>query len=270
MEFALRFLCTLPCIWYSVGYTLVCATNEGLYARVSALDVAEIRFDHKRQGAPSSEPELGSFNLPLVVDKLVDAAKSGGFFSYIAGTAAIVLQHEKYKSKYTELPAGIYINNYLTTLPMRKGLSSSAAVCVLVATAFNRIFNLEFSQEDIMEVAFQVRCIYHDLSHHTSPKAHQINHINTLGRDVDAVAVRAHGPVCGDGTRGRGSDVFRRAPLLPAPPISAPCTRRYRRFSESSKRFLLCNCGPESLKEHSSDPPGVECVLSASGKRYSG
>ena len=33
---------------------------------------------------------------------------------------------------------GININNYRTTLPVKKGLSSSAAICVLVARAFNR------------------------------------------------------------------------------------------------------------------------------------
>ena len=100
-----------------------------------------------------------SCTLPLHLDKLLEAAKNGGFFSYIAGTTAIVLQHEKYKlqeASSRELPIGLFINNYLTTLPMRKGLSSSAAVCVLVATAFSRLFNLEFSQEEIMEIAFQV------------------------------------------------------------------------------------------------------------------
>ena len=33
---------------------------------------------------------------------------------------------------------GVSINNHTTTLPARKGLSSSAAICVMVARAFNR------------------------------------------------------------------------------------------------------------------------------------
>lgn len=141
------------------GYTLVCATNEGLHARVSALDTPEIRFDHTRSGPVGHEADIVSFSLPLDLDKLTEAAKDGGFFSYVAGTTAIVLQHETFKLKQRSnhgLPAGLFINNYLTTLPMRKGLSSSAAVCVLVATAFSRLFSLNFSQEEIMEIAFQV------------------------------------------------------------------------------------------------------------------
>lgn len=51
---------------------------------------------------------------------------------------------------------GIYINNYLTTLPMQKGLSSSAAVCVLVALSFDKFYKLELTQEEIMEIAYKV------------------------------------------------------------------------------------------------------------------
>lgn len=119
---------------------------------------AEIRFDHLRTGH-ISESDIISFTLPLELEKLIDAARSGGFFSYVAGTAAIVMQHEKYtlnRQSNHERSVGLYINNYLTTLPMRKGLSSSAAVCVLVATAFSRVFSLNFSQEELMEIAFQV------------------------------------------------------------------------------------------------------------------
>eukprot|EP00955_Chlamydomonas_euryale_P076524 362705-Chlamydomonas_euryale.AAC.6 len=58
-------------------------------------------------------------------------ARRGGFWSYVAGTAyRIVLSHDV---------SGIHVDNYRTTLPMAKGLSSSAAVCVLVARAFNMV-----------------------------------------------------------------------------------------------------------------------------------
>ena len=35
---------------------------------------------------------------------------------------------------------GLVVNNYKTDLPVKKGLSSSAAVCVLAARAFNRVY----------------------------------------------------------------------------------------------------------------------------------
>lgn len=52
------------------------------------------------------------------------------------------------------IDSGIEIENYKTTLPMGKGLSSSAAVAVTVAKAFNTLFDLHLSMEDIMELAY--------------------------------------------------------------------------------------------------------------------
>lgn len=51
-------------------------------------------------------------------------AQRGGFWSYVAGTA--------YRILVSHAVGGLEIDNYRTTLPMSKGLSSSAAVCVLV------------------------------------------------------------------------------------------------------------------------------------------
>jgi hypothetical protein len=42
---------------------------------------------------------------------------------------------------------GLVIDNYRTTLPLKKGLSSSAAICVLVARAFNRVYDLKMTRE---------------------------------------------------------------------------------------------------------------------------
>lgn len=139
---------------------MVCATNEGLYARVSALETSTLRFEHVVYC--DSEPESRVFELPMSADYLLSTAQAGGFFSYVAGTAGVVLQHDKYKARQLSSPAspaGLRIHNHHTTLPMRKGLSSSAAVCVLVATAFDKVFDLGFTQEDIMELAFQVNTL---------------------------------------------------------------------------------------------------------------
>jgi galactokinase len=76
-----------------------------------------------------------------------------GFFSYVAGTCAEVICTFAKQGK--QLTHGIEIDNYLTTLPMGKGMSSSAAVCVLVAKCFDTILNLNWSISEIMEVAFR-------------------------------------------------------------------------------------------------------------------
>lgn len=41
-----------------------------------------------------------------------------------------------------------------TTLPLKKGLSSSAALCVLVARAFNRAYGLRLTTRGEMQYAY--------------------------------------------------------------------------------------------------------------------
>ena len=49
---------------------------------------------------------------------------------------------------------GLAIDNYLMDLPLKKGLSSSAAICVLVARAFNQLYNLGLTIEAEMDLAY--------------------------------------------------------------------------------------------------------------------
>lgn len=42
-----------------------------------------------------------------------------------------------------------------TTLPLKKGLSSSAALCVLVARAFNRVHALRLTTRGEMQYAYE-------------------------------------------------------------------------------------------------------------------
>jgi UTP-glucose-1-phosphate uridylyltransferase/mevalonate kinase len=50
---------------------------------------------------------------------------------------------------------GLVIDNTLTDLPVKKGLSSSAAICVLAARAFNRVYDLKLTVRGEMELAYQ-------------------------------------------------------------------------------------------------------------------
>ena len=43
----------------------------------------------------------------------------------------------------------------MTDLPIKKGLSSSAAICVLTARAFNRVYDLKLTVRGEMELAYQ-------------------------------------------------------------------------------------------------------------------
>ncbi|MEA3267449.1 MAG: GHMP kinase, partial [Candidatus Fermentibacteria bacterium] len=55
--------------------------------------------------------------------------------------------------KYPNL--GLRLSMNKRDLPLKKGLSSSAATCVLVARAFNRIHDLNLSEEEEMEFAYR-------------------------------------------------------------------------------------------------------------------
>jgi galactokinase len=95
----------------------------------------------------------------MEVDKLKEIASLGQFFSYVAGTTAAVLESEAFTSSSCGAPSsshrGIEIDNYRTTLPTKKGLSSSAAVCVLIARCFAAVFDLSLSLEQLMEIAYR-------------------------------------------------------------------------------------------------------------------
>jgi UTP-glucose-1-phosphate uridylyltransferase/mevalonate kinase len=77
---------------------------------------------------------------------LLEEAQRGGFWSYVAGVAYQVLTNYHVR--------GLVIHNYKTDLPIRKGLSSSAAICVLTARAFNRVYDLKLTVRGEMELAY--------------------------------------------------------------------------------------------------------------------
>jgi len=123
------------------GYAIITGTNQGLHAEVkphpSKLIIRTTLEDGTRKGP---------VELPMERETLLKAAQEGGFFSYAAGVAYQVLTHYRVH--------GLEIDNNYTDLPVKKGLSSSAAVCVLVARAFNRIYDLKLTVRGEMELAY--------------------------------------------------------------------------------------------------------------------
>jgi mevalonate kinase len=74
------------------------------------------------------------------------AARAGGFFSYAAGVAAEVTARHDVR--------GLHVRITAADLPVGKGLSSSAAACVLVARAYDAAYGLGLSPRDEMELAW--------------------------------------------------------------------------------------------------------------------
>lgn len=124
------------------GYTIITGTNQGIYARV--------RRHPDKLIIRSTLPDgriMGPIEIDMNKESLLREAETGGFFSYSAGVAYQILTHY--------YVGGLEIDNYKTTLPIKKGLSSSAAICVLVARAFNKIYDLKMTVRGEMETAYQ-------------------------------------------------------------------------------------------------------------------
>jgi UTP-glucose-1-phosphate uridylyltransferase/mevalonate kinase len=123
------------------GYTLITGTNQGIYA--------EVRPHPGKLVLHSTMPDgrrIGPYEIPMSREALLAEAEKGGFFSYIAGVAYQIMTFYPVK--------GLEIDNYATDLPVKKGLSSSAAICVLTARAFNKIYDLKMTVRGEMEFAY--------------------------------------------------------------------------------------------------------------------
>jgi UTP-glucose-1-phosphate uridylyltransferase/mevalonate kinase len=122
------------------GYTIITGTNQGIYADVKQHPSRFIFHALNESGT------LKTYDLPMDSDALLEAAEGGGFISYAAGVAYQVLTNYRVR--------GIEITNTKTDLPVKKGLSSSAAVCVLTARAFNRVYDLKLTVRGEMELGY--------------------------------------------------------------------------------------------------------------------
>ena len=123
------------------GYAIIASTNQGLHAQVNSHPTKLILKTTLSDGR-----RMDPFEVPMESEALLAEAQKGSFFSYAAGVAYQILTHYQVH--------GLEIDNYLTDLPAKKGLSSSAATCVLVARAFNRIYDLKMTVRGEMEYAY--------------------------------------------------------------------------------------------------------------------
>jgi UTP-glucose-1-phosphate uridylyltransferase/mevalonate kinase len=124
------------------GYSLITGTDQGIHAEVFPHPTSLVMTST----TPDGETH-GPYEIPMEPKTLLDEAQKGGFWSYIAGVAYQALTHYHVR--------GLVINNYMTDLPIKKGLSSSAAICVLAARAFNRVYDLKLTVRGEMEMAYQ-------------------------------------------------------------------------------------------------------------------
>lgn len=123
------------------GAAIVTGTEQGITAFAEKSDKFEMT---------STAPEImdiwEDFSSPMNADKLKEVAHSDSFFSYCAGVASYMLEWYNV--------GGVKITLTSMTLPMKSGLSSSAAICVLVTRAFNQLYGLNLSTLGEMNIAY--------------------------------------------------------------------------------------------------------------------
>ena len=123
------------------GASIVTGIEQGIYAEVEKSSLFEVKSNVlKRNG------EWRNFSCKMDEQELKRIARSGNFFCYCAGVASYMLEWYKV--------GGVSITITDMTLPMKSGLSSSAAIWVLVARAFNLLYNLNLNTMGEMNIAY--------------------------------------------------------------------------------------------------------------------
>lgn len=123
------------------GAAIVTGIEQGIYAEVEKSSIFELYST-----ASEIKDVWQDFSCRMDELELKRIAKSGSFFCYCAGVASYMLEWYKV--------GGVRIRITDMTLPMKSGLSSSAAICVLVARAFNQLYNLNLNTLGEMNIAY--------------------------------------------------------------------------------------------------------------------
>lgn len=122
------------------GRCLVTMTEHGLRGRATRAAAFELVSPHPEgRGVLRHRSDAAPATLAA-------AARGGGFFSYAAGVAAEVAARWDVR--------GLALEVTEASLPIGKGLSSSAAICVLVARAYDRCYGLGLDVQAEMDLAY--------------------------------------------------------------------------------------------------------------------
>ena len=123
------------------GASIVTGIEQGIFAEVEKSTIFEMHSD-----APEISDVWHDFSCRMNESELKRVAKSGSFFCYCAGVASYMLEWYKV--------GGVRIRITGMSLPIKSGLSSSAAICVLVARAFNLLYGLNLNTLGEMNIAY--------------------------------------------------------------------------------------------------------------------
>ena len=122
------------------GYCISTGTHQGIHATCQPHPDKFIITS-----TMSNNEKVGPLELNMRENDLSLEARKGHFFSYASGVAYYLVKRFNV--------GGMVIHNRMN-LPAKRGLSSSAAITVLVVMAFNQLYNLGLSKKEEMEYAY--------------------------------------------------------------------------------------------------------------------
>lgn len=117
-----------------IGSAIVVKLNDGIFAKCKISKRIQINY-------------LNEKKVELDFDKIDTYINSDDFLKYILSGIRFI------KNKFPQIE-GITININKVTLPMKKGLGSSAAVILLAIHSLNLLYNLNLTEEEEMEYAY--------------------------------------------------------------------------------------------------------------------
>ncbi len=121
------------------GCAIVTGIKQGIYATVEKAETFMVECDLEHVIRERFECKMDT-------DALRKTASAGDFFSYVAGVASYINEHYHV--------GGLHVVVTGMDLPIKSGLSSSASICVLVARAFNRLYQLHLNTAGEMNIAY--------------------------------------------------------------------------------------------------------------------
>lgn len=129
------------------GFCIVIGTDQGIFATARPSDrfIVQTKLCDSL-GRPNRRTRQASYLWKSGI-LLAAAQDETEFFRYCAGVAYEMLTR-------VNVSGGIDIRITRMDLPLKKGVSSSAAVCVLVAKAFDAVYKLGMFPYELMELAY--------------------------------------------------------------------------------------------------------------------
>lgn len=117
------------------GHAISLPINKGIYSNSKKSE----KFIYKNKEK--------YFECEITEERLEEEAESDSFYSYICGTILYLIRNYKVQ--------GIELEIEKMDLPIKKGLSSSAAICLTIVKAYNELYDLKLNDKQIKEIAYE-------------------------------------------------------------------------------------------------------------------